>query len=49
MSIFAHLGGIDEIGIYLIPILLAIAAVRRVEKRRGSAAADKKMKTPSSR
>lgn len=41
-GVFAHLGGIDEIGIYLIPILLAIAAVRWTEKRNRTAADERK-------
>lgn len=31
--IFSHLGGIDEVGIYVIPILLAIASLRWADKR----------------
>lgn len=46
-GVFAHLGGIDEIGIYLIPILLAIATVRWAEKRNRSAADKRKTKTHS--
>ena len=29
----AHMGGIDEIGIFLIPALLAIYVLRRAEKQ----------------
>ncbi|MGH9892562.1 MAG: hypothetical protein ACREA0_11360 [bacterium] len=31
--IFAHLGGVDEIGIFLVPAVLAIIALRWAEKR----------------
>lgn len=33
MITLAHYWGIDEVGIYLIPFLLAIASVRWMEKR----------------
>lgn len=33
MIIFAHLGGIDEVGIYVIPILLAMVSLRWADKR----------------
>lgn len=33
MVIFAHLGGIDEIGVFVVPALLAIWALRWSEKR----------------
>lgn len=38
---FAHLGGIDEVVIYLVPILLAIVALRWMEKRAGAATDEK--------
>lgn len=31
--ILAHMGGIDEVGIFLVPALLAIFALRWAEKR----------------
>jgi hypothetical protein len=31
--LLAHMGGIDEIGIFLIPALLAIYALRRAERQ----------------
>jgi hypothetical protein len=31
--VLAHMGGIDEIGIFLIPALLAIYALRRAERQ----------------
>ncbi len=31
--VLAHMGGIDEIGIFLIPALLAIYAMRRAERQ----------------
>ena len=31
--LLAHMGGIDEIGIFLIPALLAIFALRRAERQ----------------
>ena len=40
--VLAHMGGIDEIGIFLIPALLAIYALRRAERqarKRGEAEA----------
>ena len=33
MVIFAHLGGIDEIGIFVVPAVLAIMALRWTERR----------------
>jgi hypothetical protein len=33
ISLLAHMGGIDEIGIFLIPALLAIYALRRAERQ----------------
>lgn len=40
---FAHMGGIDEIGIFVIPALLAIYVLRRTERqarRRAAAEAE---------
>ena len=31
--LLAHMGGIDEIGVFLIPALLAIYALRRAERQ----------------
>jgi argonaute-like protein implicated in RNA metabolism and viral defense len=31
--VFAHMGGIDEIGVFLIPALLAIYVLRRAERQ----------------
>lgn len=47
MSIFAHLAGIDEVGIYVIPIVLAIVLLRWAEKRSRSAAEEKEKDTES--
>ena len=33
IPVFAHMGGIDEIGVFLIPALLAIYVLRRVERQ----------------
>lgn len=33
MPMLAHLGGIDEIGVFLVPAVLAILLLRRVEKK----------------
>lgn len=33
VNLFAHLGGIDEIGIYVVPVVVALLALRWVEKR----------------
>lgn len=41
LSILAHLGGIDEVGIYVIPILVAIVSLRWAEKRARSAAKER--------
>lgn len=41
LSILGHLGGIDEVAIYVIPILVAIVLLRWAEKRARSAAEDK--------
>lgn len=32
-GLLAHMGGIDEIGIFLVPALLAILVLRRVERK----------------
>lgn len=37
----AHLGGIDELGAYVIPIVLAIVALRWAEKRAKASAAER--------
>jgi hypothetical protein len=39
--IFAHYGGIDEIGIFVLPAVLAILALRWAEKKAKRAAAEK--------
>jgi hypothetical protein len=39
--IFAHYGGIDEIGIFVLPALLAIFALRWAEKKAKRAAAER--------
>jgi len=41
MITLAHYWGIDEVGIYLIPALLAIASVRWMEKRSRRSAEDR--------
>jgi|GEM_PF-1030833 len=33
VNLLAHLGGIDEIGIYVVPVVVALLALRWVEKR----------------
>lgn len=33
MEIFAHYGGIDEIGFFVVPVVLAIVLLRWAEKR----------------
>lgn len=33
IPLLAHMGGIDEIGVFLIPALLAIYALRRAERQ----------------
>jgi hypothetical protein len=33
IPLLAHMGGIDEIGIFLVPALLAIYVLRRAEKQ----------------
>ena len=32
-GLLAHMGGIDEIGIFLVPAVLAIIVLRRVERK----------------
>ena len=41
--IFAHYGGIDEIGIFVVPAVLAILALRWAERRARRAAAEKEI------
>jgi len=38
---FAHYGGIDEIGIFVIPAVMAILALRWAERKAKRAAAEK--------
>ncbi len=33
MNVFAHYGGIDEIGIFVVPVILALVALRWAERR----------------
>ena len=39
--IFAHYGGIDEIGVFVVPAVLAILALRWAERRARRSAAEK--------
>jgi hypothetical protein len=39
--IFAHYGGIDEIGIFVVPAVLAILALRWADRKAKRAAAEK--------
>jgi len=39
-ALLAHMGGIDEIGIFLIPAVLAIIVLRRVERKAREREAD---------
>ncbi len=39
--IFAHYGGIDEIGIFVVPAVLAILALRWAERRAKRTAAER--------
>jgi hypothetical protein len=41
MFIFAHYWGIDEVGVFVIPALLAILALRWAERKAKKAAAGK--------
>ena len=43
--IFAHYGGIDEIGIFVVPAVLAILALRWAERRAKRTAAEKEIET----
>jgi len=40
MFTVAHLGGIDEIGVFVLPAVLAIWALRRAEKKARTRAQD---------
>ncbi|MGH8926989.1 MAG: hypothetical protein ACRDWH_01460 [Acidimicrobiia bacterium] len=40
IPLLAHMGGIDEIGIFLVPALLTIWALRRAEKAAKARAAE---------
>lgn len=44
MFILAHYWGIDEVGIFVIPALAAIFALRWAERRARKAAEDRKLK-----
>lgn len=33
MNIFAHYGGIDEIAVFVVPVVLALIALRWAERR----------------
>ncbi len=41
MTVFAHYWGIDEVGIFVVPAILAIVALRWAERKARRAAADK--------
>jgi hypothetical protein len=41
MLVFAHYWGIDEVGVFVIPAILAIVALRWAERKARKAAADK--------
>ena len=43
MFIFAHYWGIDEVGIFVVPALAAIWALRWAERRARKAAEEKKL------
>jgi hypothetical protein len=43
--IFAHYGGIDEIGIFVVPAVLAILALRWAERKAKRTAAEKETET----
>lgn len=47
MITLAHYWGIDEVGIYLIPVLLAIVSVRWLEKRAGRSAEEREREKDS--
>jgi hypothetical protein len=40
-GLLAHMGGIDEIGIFLVPAVLAIIVLRRVERKAREKEADR--------
>jgi hypothetical protein len=41
MFVFAHYWGIDEVGVFVIPALLALLALRWAERKAKKAAAEK--------
>jgi hypothetical protein len=41
MMTFAHYWGIDEVGVFVLPVVLAIVALRWAERRARRAAAEK--------
>jgi hypothetical protein len=48
MFVFAHYWGIDEVGVFVIPALLALLALRWAERKAKKAAAEKKGETEPS-
>jgi hypothetical protein len=47
MPVFAHYGGIDEVGIFVVPAVLAIVALRWAERKARKAAAGKESESAS--
>jgi hypothetical protein len=45
-GLLAHLGGIDEIGVFLVPVVLAILVLRRVERRAREKEAERAASAP---
>lgn len=40
MNMFAHYGGIDEIAVFVVPVILALVALRWAERRARTKVAD---------
>jgi hypothetical protein len=47
MLVFAHYWGIDEVGVFVIPAVLALLALRWAERKAKRAAAEKREAEPS--
>jgi hypothetical protein len=47
MPTFAHYWGIDEVGVFVLPAVLAILALRWAERRAKRSAAEKEAEAPA--
>lgn len=49
MTTLAHYGGVDEIGLFVVPAVLAILALRWAERRARRAAGEREAEVPEAK